>query len=56
MKTDICYLNRIGLLKDYSISAFEHVCRPLKPGEKQVGNLLGFRQFRHDIEDAYSAK
>lgn len=37
-------------------SAFEHICRPLKPGEKQVGNLLGFRQFRHDIEDAYSAK
>lgn len=34
-------------------SAFEHVCRPLKDNEKQVGNLIGFRQFRHDIEGVY---
>lgn len=31
-------------------SAFEHVCRPLNEGEKQIGNLIGFRQYRHDIE------
>ena len=31
-------------------SAFEHVCRPLQPGEEQLGNLIGFRQYRHDIE------
>lgn len=34
-------------------SAFEHICRPLNKGEKQVGNLIGFRQFRHDIEGVY---
>lgn len=34
-------------------SAFEHVCRPLKKGEKLTGNLIGFRQFRHDIEGVY---
>lgn len=32
-------------------SAFEHVCRPLEANEKQVGNLIGFRQFRHDVEN-----
>lgn len=32
-------------------SAFEHVCRPLEANEKQVGNLIGFRQFRHEIEN-----
>lgn len=31
-------------------SAFEHICRPMGPDEKQVGNLTGFRQYRHDIE------
>lgn len=31
-------------------SAFEHVCRPLQDGETQIGNLKGFRQFRHEIE------
>ena len=31
-------------------SAFEHICRPMEPEEKQVGNLTGFRQYRHDIE------
>lgn len=34
-------------------SAFEHVCRPLNVGEKQIGNLIGFRQFRHDVEGVY---
>lgn len=34
-------------------SAFEHVCRPLNDGERQIGNLIGFRQFRHDIEGIY---
>lgn len=32
-------------------SAFEHVCRPLNAGEKQIGNLIGFRQYRHDIDE-----
>lgn len=32
-------------------SAFEHVCRPLKDNEEQLGNLIGFRQLRHDIEN-----
>lgn len=30
-------------------SPFEHVCRPLRAGEKQVGNLTGWRQYRHEI-------
>lgn len=36
-------------------SAFEHICRPTEPDEKQVGNLTGFRQYRHDIEQELSA-
>lgn len=31
-------------------SPFEHVCRPLTDGEPQRGNLIGWRQFRHDLE------
>ena len=36
-------------------SAFEHICRPMEPEEKQVGNLTGFRQYRHDIEQELGA-
>lgn len=32
-------------------SSFEHVCRPLEANEKQAGNLIGFRQFRQDVEN-----
>lgn len=32
-------------------SAFEHVCRPLSLNEKPLGNLVGWHQYRHDIEN-----
>lgn len=31
-------------------SPFEHVCRPLNPGEQQKGNLIGWHQYREDVE------
>ena len=36
-------------------SAFEHVCRPLSyvTNEKPTGNLVGWHQYRHDIENGY---
>lgn len=30
-------------------SPFEHVCRPLKVGDMQIGNLIGWRQLRHEV-------
>lgn len=38
VKSEICHY-----------SAFEHICRPLNDNETQYGNLIGFRQYRHDI-------
>jgi hypothetical protein len=33
-------------------SPFEHVARPMLPGERQLGNLIGWRQYRHELEGA----
>lgn len=33
-------------------SPFEHQCRPLRDGEKQCGNLIGFTQYRKYIEES----
>lgn len=32
------------------VAPFEHVCTPDRPGEIHMGNLSGYRQWRHDIE------
>lgn len=34
----------------------EHVATPLAPDEQQIGNLRGWRQFRHDLEQELDSK
>lgn len=46
--------NKLITGKSLHASAFEHVCRPLQSGEEQLGNLTGFRQYRHDVEQERS--
>lgn len=39
------------LIKSRHMSPFEHVARPMQPGEAQRGPLRGWVQWRHEIED-----
>ncbi|MDQ1077966.1 FAD-dependent thymidylate synthase [Pseudoroseomonas cervicalis] len=38
------------LLTDKHMTPFEHVARPMADGEDQIGALIGWRTYRHEIE------
>ena len=48
---DLSLYDRLVSARPLHASPLEHVARPMAPGESQRGNLIGWRQMRHDVED-----
>lgn len=46
---DLKLYDRLASARPPHASPFEHVCRPLKVGDMQIGNLIGWRQLRHEV-------
>lgn len=53
---DIALYDRLISADPPHLSPFEMVARPLWQDEAQVGNLLGWRQLRHEIESGNNGK
>jgi thymidylate synthase ThyX len=52
IEADLALYNRLSTARPPHASPFEHVCRPLKAGDEQRGNLIGWVQLRHEVFDA----
>lgn len=52
LSKDLELYERLISARPMHASPLEHVARPVAQGEAQIGNLRGWRQLRHDVENA----